>query len=273
MADMRALEGAMKKMAERDRRPPVDPALDKLLRERTAQARKIDPQDLAKYSEFLKTKGSGIFRIFPDLGCVTRTLIKIDGECENFVPDSSDFSFRSGLFVESHYHDIGFTPEGFYSNGFFSIGMLTDLGDIQIGSLTIESPELKFLKNIQTSTSAADTRDLAKQVDRGIDTGQSRLAMRIKVELDRTYAIRSIAYRFGGSVAPPSEKSTMLDLRFLSLANDERKDVVVIFRVVRQEPAGGLTILWRELQRKDSPKIKFAKGEDRYDINPFSGIS
>ena len=43
---------------------------------------------------------------------------------------------------------------------------------------------------------------------------------------------------------------------------DKRNDVTVVFRVVEKDANGDLTILWKEISRKNSPEIKLdAKGK------------
>ena len=67
-----------------------------------------------------------------------------------------------------------------------------------------------------------------------------------------TYVLRVIAYR--GSFRHLFQGKTY-DL----LLDDTRKDIIVVFRVIGKNTDGSVTILWKELDRKDSPKLNYSK--------------
>jgi hypothetical protein len=71
-----------------------------------------------------------------------------------------------------------------------------------------------------------------------------------------TYALRVIAYK--GNIL-----RTYRGFVFDMLAGDKRIDLTLAFRVVRKDDDGGVTIIWRELARRESPRIKFEKGKSR----------
>jgi len=59
------------------------------------------------------------------------------------------------------------------------------------------------------------------------------------------------------------------NLKFINLNYvDKRMDLIVAFRVVGRETNGSVTILWKELNRLDAPKILFAKNEKLSDLTP-----
>ncbi|MEP6903577.1 MAG: hypothetical protein ABJA66_17775 [Actinomycetota bacterium] len=47
------------------------------------------------------------------------------------------------------------------------------------------------------------------------------------------------------------------------LDGDNRIDLTLAFRVIRKEPDGGITLLWKEIERQKSPPIKFPKREKK----------
>ena len=65
-------------------------------------------------------------------------------------------------------------------------------------------------------------------------------SMAAPVRADTTYVLRSITYKVGNNL------------------DEARKpvDVLVVFRVVHKSVEGDVTLLWKELQRKKSPKLK-----------------
>jgi hypothetical protein len=58
-----------------------------------------------------------------------------------------------------------------------------------------------------------------------------------------------------------SNETTTDEMMFLSLAFDKRLDMIVVFRILGRDEFDGLTIVWKELKRKDAAKIKFGKRE------------
>lgn len=266
MNDMRALESSMKNMPEREFSSIIKPQLDQKTRERVRQSRKVNPEDTEKYKKLVAKDGTGIFRLFPNFDCDTQTLIRVDGECTGFVPESSDFSFRAKMYSDPKYHDIGFEHDQLVSDAFFSQGILVSLGDVPLDKVTLTDAGLSFLTHFQTAASPAEAKNVAAKLKEGVNAGEFTYSSHVKANDNTTYALRMIAYQFGNSLPPPSPRSTMLELKFLSLSYDERYDTVVAFRIVRREQDGSVTIIWKELGRRDAPKLKFAKGEEPYDF-------
>jgi len=267
MRAMRQLENKMRALSELDSRVIGNvPTLDKRSRDRVKAARVIDPADQAKYAEFLRADNTGIFRLFPDFDCVTYNYIRIDGECANFVPESSSYSFRRDKYVDKFYQDIGFSSGEFTGIGFFSQTIFSALGDVPLEQVDLTHKGLKFLAELQPDIEPAAARKTASIFLNGVETSGHKYSQNLKPADNTTYAMRSIAYKLGNSLSPYSERTTTDELKFHNLSFDKRADVIVVFRVVRRDAAGDLTILWKELARKDAPKIKFAKGEPLADL-------
>lgn len=65
-------------------------------------------EDLAKYKDFLKQSDTGIFRLLPDYDCESENLVRLDGNCANFVSNAWAYSFRSEHYSGRNLHDISF---------------------------------------------------------------------------------------------------------------------------------------------------------------------
>lgn len=267
MRAMRQLENRMRALSELDSRVLGNvPRLDKKARERVNHLRVIDPADQAKYAEFLRAGRTGIFRLFPDFDCVTYNYIRIDGDCANFVPESSSFSFRTKKYVDRFYEDIELMGGEITGAGFFSQTIFASLGDVPIEQIDPTHKGLEFLTGFEPALDASGARKQAAQFVRGVESGGYKYSQSVKPVLDKTYAIRSVAYKLANSLPPYSDRTSTVELKFHSLSFDKRADVIVVFRIVRQSADGNLTILWKELDRKDAPKLKFAKGEALVDF-------
>lgn len=244
------------------------PSLDKDTIERIRAFRQIDPAEQAKYAKFLTDDRTGMLRFYPDNDCVTPNYVRIDGDCAGFVPNSYGFSFRAKSYTDDYYHDIAFKGDEVVSTGFFSQGVLVALGDVQINKVDAASPGLKYLVDLQPDLNPADARQTAVKFSFGVNSDGYRYARRVKTSENTTYAARVVAYRIGNGLRPLGETTTTMEKRFISLSFDTRADIIVVFRIVKLEKSGPVTILWKELSRGDAPKIKFGKGEPLGDIKP-----
>ena len=261
ISNLRALEELLRDADIKDRQTPQAPELDKDAKKRVALMRRINVLDAKKYATFLANKRTGIFKLFPNFDCVTPNLIRIGGDCENFVPISSDFSFRYGEYIERNYHDIGFEKNELISNGFFSQGIMVSLGDVPIEGITIESTGIRFLREFRPDSTPKEAGTTARNFDKGVDFEGLKYTSKVEPQENSTYALRVIAYSVGNSLAPPTANSTLPELKFLTLRADKRDDLIVVFRIVRKDPDGGITIVRKELDRRKAPSLKFEKGE------------
>ena len=257
---MKGDEKRLREQMEKDKGVVVVKLTKKEL-ERIREIRKVDPADLEKNKDFLKNDKTGIFRLFPNFFCRSTNVVKIDGDCTNFVPESSYFSFRTKQYADPMNQDLGLVYDELISGGFFSQGVFVSLGNVPLEDVTLDNADLKYLTDLPTLTEFSAARDRAAQLRAGIKSGQFTYASHAKAVENNTYAFRLTAYKFGNSLTPASPKSSPTELLFLSLAFDKRVDSIITFRIVRKGPDGNITILWKELSRKDAPKLRFAKGE------------
>jgi hypothetical protein len=267
MTDMRALDQKM-----RTSRPlpeaPVAPVLTSEERNRVLKLRRVSPSDVATYSSFLSQERTGIFKLFPDIGCTSSTVVRLAQECEQSVPLSSSFTFRTVGYGDEIYHDIFFKVDRIISNAFFSQGIFTIVGDEPIENIALAHPSLRFLNSFRPDTDPQSASEHAEQLREGILSDGYRYTDTISPKENVTYVIRLIAYRLENALKPLSPDSTRNEMLFLSLSVDKRIDVTVAFRVLGRDEYGGLTIVWKELERREAPKIKFAKTQPLRDFKP-----
>ncbi len=266
MRNMREFDTTMKPLTQPRRSVPANPTIDKETSERIGLARRVDAADHARYAQFLNAEKTGMFKLFPDYDCVTKNLVKTDGNCKNFVMASSSFSFRTGGYIHPYYHDLGFNHGEILSNAFFSQGIFVSLGNQPIEDVTPGHEGLKFIYDLQTVTDPGEARKMAARLKAGVDFGGFAYSDRFEPAENTTYALRSIAYNLANSLPAITEKTSASEVRFHTLSLDKRADVTVIFRIVRKGEDGSLTIVWKELDRKEAPKIRFPKGEKFIDF-------
>jgi len=209
--------------------------------------------DSAAYAQILQQSKTGIFRLLPDLECEKNTLvIKADETCLKAIPGSSFYSFREREHTEEVLADIRLKNNYLISDGILSQGIMVNLGDVALQNVTTESAGLKFLTDYAPQALNREAQKQFLQMTNGIKSDGYEYRTIVSANENTTYAMRVVAYK--GSVL-----RTYRGFRFDLLQGDKRIDLTLAFRVIRRDKDGGLTILWKELARQKSPRIKFEK--------------
>lgn len=220
------------------------------------QKRRLQPraEDLAAYAHVLaEEQRAGIFRLLPDAGCEANALVvKANELCLNQIPESSFFSFREREHMQEVLSDIRLEKDHLITDGILSLGILVNLGDIAPENVTTQSEGLKFLNEFVPQSSRKEAYKQSQQIEKGVKFGGYEYKRTVPIVENSTYALRVIAYR--GNILR-SFRGFYFDL----LAGDKRIDLTVALRIVRREPDGGVTIVWRELARRESPRVRFER--------------
>lgn len=223
------------------------------------QRRRLSPrvEDAARYAQILDAPRTGIFRLLPDSGCEANALvIKADENCLNRIPESSFYSFRENEHAQEILSDIRLKSDHLISDGIFSQGILVNLGDVRLDSVTTATKGLKFLNEYAPPTASREAQKQSLQIENGVVSDGFVYRKTARVAENSTYALRVVAYK--GSIL-----KTFRGFHFDLLAGDKRIDQTLAFRVVRKEADGGVTIVWRELARREAPRIKFERKKTR----------
>jgi hypothetical protein len=212
-----------------------------------------DPRDLRKYERFLELPKTGIFRLMPDIGCTENiNVIKADEICLNFVPESSYYSFREKEHTIELLADIRLRNGFLISDGILSQGILVHLGGVELEKIAPQSEGLEFLSSFSPNPLGIEAQKQYLQMMRGVKVGNYEYKKALPMIENATYALRVIAYK--GNVF-----RVFRGFRFDLLDGDKRLDLTLAFRVIRKEQDGGITLLWKEIERKESPRIIFPK--------------
>lgn len=223
------------------------------------QKKKLQPAsaDLAKYANFLSQPKTGIFRLFPDLGCEENpNIVKADKKCLEKIPESSFYSFREKEHTAEYLSDIRLKNNHFITDGILTNGFLVNLGDVELEKVSLSTDALTFMKNYSAQAESAEAQKQFVQMSRGIRSGKFLYRKVFPVTENTVYALRVIAFR--GSLY-----RTFRGYRYNLLQGDKRIDMTVAFRVVGKNEDGSVTLLWKELDRRDAPKFQFSKRKKR----------
>jgi hypothetical protein len=222
------------------------------------------PEDAALYSEFLKLEGTGIVRLFPGSVCDSKYIVRADANCTNLLPSIASHLFRkSGITA-----DIVFRDGLLIADGFFANSIMTSLGNVPLDRVSLTTGGMQYL----TDHVPAGEFDLVKQqyveIVRGVTADGRLYTNRLAPVPETTYAVRIIAFRNGNNI-PKRLRWYRANLPFWAyqgqsvwtqMDKDVRADITVGFRVIKKDEDGSITLVWKELARKESPKIVFPDG-------------
>lgn len=217
----------------------------------------LNKNDQTLFADFLREKNTGLIKLVPNSGCREDSkVISVNEECLKYrVPGAgAAYSFRVKDYRIQRLADLTYTGEGFITTGIFSLGILTAVGDVPLESVSLQTPGIKYINEFQPETKIETAADSQKKLSAGIIKDGYAYGAGIIAAENNTYILRSIA--FNGEVLRAVSGITYNELAF-----DKRKDITVAFRVVRKDADGSVTILWKELNRKDSPKLEKPKKE------------
>ncbi|MFT3742815.1 MAG: hypothetical protein QM785_00845 [Pyrinomonadaceae bacterium] len=124
---------------------------------------------------------------------------------------------------------------------------------------------VKNLIHYVPAVTSAEAEASAKLFAKGVKAGGYVYAERLDTSAGPTFAVRKIEFKKGGKDVTYDTKFGPLDIERV-LRHKERKDTVYVFRVVRKDEDGVLTLVWKQLSRKDAPAIVFRKGDKYPDL-------
>ncbi len=220
------------------------------------------PEDLAKYSEFLKQPNAGIFRLLPNRNCNQKYVVDASVDCQNAAFVGEFYSFQDKEYADQDFFDLTFKNGEFATeNGLLTQTILIALGDIPLENVSPLSNGVKTLFDFKPATEIKEVQSQHKMISDGFDFEGYKYAKSDKAQLNTTYALRSIAYTHEIKTLKEYSKYgvSKKELDLLMTPTTKREDVIIAFRLVREDKDGSVIILWKELSRQKSPKITFSK--------------
>jgi hypothetical protein len=205
-----------------------------------------------KFEAFLRQEDTGLFKFVADYGCAENPKIVTATEnCLKFtMPGAGNsFSFRTHNYRIRRLADLTYNGKFLYISGLLTHGILVSIGDVPLENVTLQTAGTKYLNEFQPTEDFEKAVELDEQLIKGVEKEgffYSRAAYAVE---NTTYLLRSIAY--DGKIFRAVRGVTYNELDF-----DKRKDVTVAFRIVRRDDDGSVTVLWKELLRKDAPRIR-----------------
>jgi hypothetical protein len=197
--------------------------------------------DRAAYTAFLRTPETGLIRLLPleSINYQQRQQnISVNGAHYSFANVTHFPGYGSDLQLNSNALAVGFAGHGY--------GLMTNLGDVSLAAVTLTDPRTRFITDYSPAIILVEARGEALRFRGGETIDGVHYQERVPVEVNSTYLLRSINYNkpMFASNAP------------VRSAGKRRTDVLVVFRVIRQESDGSVTIAWKLLKKYSAPDFE-----------------
>jgi hypothetical protein len=191
------------------------------------------PEDRKKYAKFLSQPGTGLFRLIPyeSRGIVTVATLKSSNGILPIKGRGAYYSYSklrheldgwSEIVLQNGTFQAGFAPRAF---GFMGL-----LGDVPLEAVTLNSKEVVYLHQLVPETTYQDIVALGDGSIPGFHADGIIYSSKMDALVDNTYVLRS------------------------TISN--KADILVAFRVIRQDDDGSLHILWKKLASYPAPTLK-----------------
>jgi hypothetical protein len=195
-------------------------------------------RDRTSYASFLSQPQTGLVRLlsrFDQSKSGKPPKINGGGAYYSFFYRSHEYGFGSDLELSSTTNFEGGTqlPRTYnFSVGFAGAdyGMLTNLGDLPLESLTAADPRVEFMLKHEPPRREPDARCEYRRFQKGVTINGQLFRSTLPIEVGSTYVLRSIVYR--------------------------SSDVLIGFHVVRQDDDHSVTIAWKLLKEFPAKKLE-----------------
>lgn len=194
------------------------------------------------YKSSRKNKGLKVLKIFVAPPCAENRAINVEDSACAEVYDFIPVSFYS--FFDEEYGEIFsdfrilkdrlVAGDGQYLHGF-----LMDVGEVEIGNLEKNSPQVKLLTDYEIAKTVEEADKQKLDLEKGINLQNQTLSSQKKLIPNHTYILRIVAY------TEPDENVTLYN-----------HDSVFVFKVDKLSDDNTAIILWKKLSGKMAPKLK-----------------
>ncbi len=187
-------------------------------------------EDFASYAEFLRQPNTGLIRLLPrevydDFtvrpGAKKSLTVRGGGAYYSFTKKTHEYGYGSDIELAQNYLSVGFAG--------LDYGMLLKLDDLPLDKLTSEDPILSSLASYKIPTDEREVRSEQQRFGEGVMVNGALYKSRLPLELNTTYALRSINY--------------------------SETDALVAMRTVRKDTDGSVIIAWKLLQEFPKPEL------------------
>lgn len=196
-------------------------ALREQLKQKELEFLSPSAEDRARFSEFLLQRDTGLARLLPREKYREKLTLREGGAYYSFTKLSNSYDRDPQICLEQERLSTGFAGADF--------GFLGSLGDIPLESVGLDHEGVQYLAAFVSPTLEPEAREQQRRTGTGFEIGRNRYKNHLPAMVGGTYILRSISY--------------------------DRFDVLVAFRVVRQDTDGSLILLWKKLREFSTPYL------------------
>lgn len=178
-------------------------------------------EDRVQIAEFLLQRDTGLARLLPREKYGEKLNLRGGGAYYSFTKLSNSYDRDTQIGLEQETLSTGFSGADF--------GFLASLGDIPLETLGLDQDSVQYLAAFVPPTIEPEARIQQRRAGIGFEVGHNRYKSRLPLMIGGTYILRGISY--------------------------ERFDVLVAFRVVRQDTDGSVILLWKKLREFPTPYL------------------
>src|SRR5215510_7990225 len=189
------------------------------LKQKEAEFLSAAQDDRAQFADFLRQPGTGLARLLPREKYREKLSVREGGAYYSFTKLSNSYDRDPQLGLEQEYLSTGFAGANF--------GFLAALGDIPLENVNMEDPSVQYLATFVTPTAEPEAREQQRRSSTGIVIGANRYKSRLPITVGGSYILRSVNY--------------------------DSSDVLVAFKIVRQDTDGSVILLWKKLREFPTP--------------------
>ena len=196
-------------------------ALREQLKQKEEEFLAPSAEDRTQFTKFLLQPHTGLARLLPREKYREKLDLREGGAYYSFTKLSNSYDRDPQIGLEQEYFSTGFAGADF--------GFLVSLGDVPIEGVGLDHESTQYLAAFTPPTAEPEAREQQRRSAYGFAIGPNRYKGRLPVIVNGTYILRCISY--------------------------DRFDVLVAFRVVRQDTDGSVILLWQKLREFSTPYL------------------
>lgn len=206
----------------------------------------INREDVNKYHELLNGSDTGIVRLHDFSNC------KLNKKncAQGLVGQGSSYSFQNNVYTDKLVADILFENASFHIEGLNTLGFISNLGNLPLDSSNLTTAGIKEMAEFEPSSQLAEAESHVAAARNGFQVGNFIYKTSLSLKEESTYVFRSIVFR----VISKTQNTNRTDSN--GKRESRRRDIIVVFRVIRKHKDGSISLLWKKLQDKESPTIE-----------------
>jgi hypothetical protein len=180
-------------------------------------------EDKTAYADFLNQADSGIVRLLPREKYDYQVTVRGGASYYSFTRRSPEYGSQSQLSLE----------QGKFRGGFMGadFAFITPLGNVPIQSIDSAHPAVQFFTAYTPPALELEAREQYQIGHKGLQVGEFTAYRSVEARVNTTYLLRAVHY------------------------SPEGVDALVLFRAIRQDADGSVTIIWKILKKFPTPEL------------------